>query len=110
MPPDNQSKWKDYLSSPQFYVVVATLIVLTVAASMYSSLSSKIETVADTSDKKIVAAGDQLEKMRLEIKSDIQALSQRAETRSDALMAKMDADNRELRTLILNQQRTTQQR
>lgn len=110
MPPDNQGRWKDFFSSPQFYVVAATLIVLTVAGSMYSSLSSKIETLADTSDRKIVAAGDQLEKLRLEIKSDIQTLSQRADTRSDALMAKMDADNRELRTLILNQQRTTQQR
>ncbi len=108
MPPNNTASWKTYFSSPQFYVVTATLIVLAVAGGMYLSLGSKIEALATATGARIDAAGTKLDAVRLEVKSDIQVSSQRSDTRLDSIISKMDADNRELRMLILSRQRDSQ--
>lgn len=104
MTPPSHTGW-DFFKSPQAYVIGCTLIVLATAAGMYSSLSGKIEAVSESTTTRGEA-------VRLELKADIQTLIQRTDARFDqvnskfdSLMSKMDADSRELRTLILGQQR-----
>lgn len=97
MTPPTHPGW-EFFKSPQFSVLAATVAVLVCAAVMYSTMSGKVDG------------------LRLELKADIQNLSQRNDVRFDQIgakfdnvSAKMDADNREIRALILNQQRPQQQ-
>lgn len=97
MTPPSTNGW-DFFKSPQFSVLAATVAVLVCAAVMYSTMGGKVDA------------------LRMEVKADVQTLSQRNDVRFDqigskfdGISAKMDADSREIRTLILNQQRQPQQ-
>lgn len=101
--PSNNTQWNGFFSSPQFYVVSATLVVLVAGASMYSSLNNKIdqsrlETKGDTQLMELRTDG-KLEKLdtrfdKIEVKFD------KIDSRFDALINKIDTDNKELRTLL----------
>lgn len=89
-------KWKGFFSSPQFYVVTSTLVVILAGTSMYLKLDGKIDSI------------------RMEVKSDSQILEQRVtsrfdkvdskfdkvDSRFDVLLNKIDSDNKEMRSLI----------
>lgn len=91
-----QNSWKSFFSSPQFYVVTSTLVVILAGASMYLKLDEKIDSI------------------RLEVKSDGQALEQRLTSRFDkvdsgfdkvdsrfeVLLNKIDSDSKEIRSLV----------
>ncbi|EXX77061.1 hypothetical protein RirG_027230 [Rhizophagus irregularis DAOM 197198w] len=116
MTPPNHSGW-DFFKSPQFSVIGCTLVVVLCGVAMYKDLGNKLESVTSSLNSRIDASSSKVDAVRLEMKSDIQALTQRTDSRFDqvsarfdAVLTKMDADGRELRALILNQQRPQQQR
>lgn len=94
--PSSNSQWNGFFSSPQFYVVTATLVVLVAGASMYSSLNNKIDQarLETKSDTQIIDS-------RRDIRFDkIDARFDKIDARFDSILGKMDADARETRELI----------
>ena len=101
--PSTKPQWDGFFSSPQFYVVTATLIVLVSGAGMYSSLNTKIdqarlETKADAQfvDSRKDARFDKIDSRF----SGLDARFDKVDARFDSLLSKMDADARETRELI----------
>lgn len=85
----NQSRGWAFLSSPQFSVIAATVVVLVAGAMMYDRLDSKVDALRADGGSGLDRAVDKIERNFDKVDSKIQHLSN-----------KIDDGNREIRMLL----------
>lgn len=85
----NQTRDWTFLSSPQFSVIVATVVVLVAGAMMYDRLDSKVDALRTDGSSGLDRAVDKIDRSLDKFDTKIQVLSQ-----------KIDDGNREIRMIL----------